>query len=62
MSNKWHGGKGSTTRPTDVDKYNENWDRIFGDKKKDSVKPKKQKLNEVEFDDDALHMLNDSEY
>jgi hypothetical protein len=26
--------KGSSRRPTDQDKYNENWERIFGDKKK----------------------------
>jgi len=26
--------KGSNRRPTDQDKYNENWERIFGDKKK----------------------------
>lgn len=32
MSN-WHGGKGSSPRPTDKEKYNENWDRIFGSKK-----------------------------
>lgn len=25
--------KGSNRRPTDQDKYNENWERIFGDKK-----------------------------
>ena len=26
--------KGSSRRPTDQNKYNENWERIFGDKKK----------------------------
>jgi len=26
--------KGSSRRPTDQDKYNENWERIFGNKKK----------------------------
>lgn len=26
--------KGSSRRPTDQDKYNDNWERIFGDKKK----------------------------
>ena len=29
---KWHGGKGSKQRPTDVKKFNDNWDRIFGKK------------------------------
>ena len=28
-----HGGKGSTTRPTDKEKYEANYDRIFGKKK-----------------------------
>lgn len=41
MSSKWHGGKGSKTRPRKVsqEKFNENWDRIFRKKdleKKDS--------------------------
>ncbi len=27
-----HGGKGSTTRPTDKKKYEDNWDAIFGKK------------------------------
>ena len=26
---KWHGGKGSRTRPCDKDKFDENFDRIF---------------------------------
>ena len=29
---KWHGGKGSKQRPTDYEKYNDNWDRIFNNK------------------------------
>lgn len=29
--------KGSTTRPQDVDKFNENFDRIFGNKKKKEI-------------------------
>ena len=35
---KWHGGKGSKQRPTDRDKYNENYDRIFGKKEEDELK------------------------
>lgn len=27
---EWHGGKGSKQRPTDQQKYSDNWDRIFG--------------------------------
>ena len=30
---KWHGGKGSRDRTKDHDKYNENYERIFGKKK-----------------------------
>jgi hypothetical protein len=30
---KWHGGKGSQPRPTDNDKYRENFDKIFKKKK-----------------------------
>lgn len=32
---QWHGGKGSVQKPTDQDKYADNWDRIFGNKKKE---------------------------
>ena len=32
-SGQTHGGKGSTTRPTDKKKYEDNWDAIFGKKK-----------------------------
>jgi hypothetical protein len=32
------GGKGSKQRPTDKDKYNENYERIFGKKKKEEKK------------------------
>jgi|TARA_B100001063_G_C16538262_1_gene439916 uncharacterized protein with von Willebrand factor type A (vWA) domain len=28
---KWHGGKGSSRRPEDKDKYDEAWERIFGE-------------------------------
>lgn len=31
---KWHGGKGSKQRPTDKKKFDDNWDRIFKNKKK----------------------------
>lgn len=30
------GGKGSKQRPTDLKKYQEGWDRIFGNSKKSS--------------------------
>lgn len=35
MTNKWHGGKGSTQRPVDKQKFDANWDEIFGKHKKD---------------------------
>lgn len=28
-----HGGKGSASRPRDYKKYNDNWERIFGNAK-----------------------------
>lgn len=40
----WHGGKGSRPRPTDKKKFDENWDKIFGNKKKE------EKKNEKNFD------------
>jgi len=32
---KWSGGKGSTQRPVDKQKFNANWDEIFGKHKRD---------------------------
>lgn len=29
MSKQWAGGKGSRQRPTDTNKFNDNWDAIF---------------------------------
>lgn len=29
---KWHGGKGSTPRPLDKEKFSSNWDKIFNNK------------------------------
>ena len=42
-----HGGKGSTTRPTDKKKYEDNWDAIFG---KEHNKEFDNKIDEL-FDD-----------
>ena len=33
------GGKGSTPRGTDQKKYSDNWEKIFGSKKKNKVLP-----------------------
>jgi len=30
---KWHGGKGSAPKQSNQDKYADNWDKIFGNKK-----------------------------
>ena len=38
MTKQWHGGKGSVQRPTNKDKYNDNYDRIFNTSKEDKVK------------------------
>ena len=32
MKGQTHGGKGSTQRPTDTDKYDAGWEKIFGAK------------------------------
>jgi hypothetical protein len=40
-----HGGKGSTTRPTDKKKYEDNWDAIFG--KEAILKVMDEKIDEL---------------
>ena len=45
-SGQTHGGKGSTTRPTDKQKYADNYDLIFGKKKKEKKELYKA-VNEV---------------
>tara|TARA_R110001592_G_scaffold352049_1_gene649587 strand:- start:969 stop:1109 length:141 start_codon:yes stop_codon:yes gene_type:complete len=42
---KWHGGKGSTQKPYDKDKFNANFDKIFGIKEKDKDGDKRKKPN-----------------
>ena len=48
MSGQWHGGKGSRPRSISVDRetYDNNWDRIFGKKKK----TKQEIIDEVSKD------------
>jgi hypothetical protein len=36
MSEQWHGGKGSKTRPIDQQKFDSNWDKIFGSKSRNN--------------------------
>jgi hypothetical protein len=41
MSSQWEGGKGDKARPIkDRKKFDENWDKIFGDKNKKKKKDK----------------------
>ena len=40
----WHGGKGSTARPVNRQKFADNWDSIFGKKKEDAEKLDEQPL------------------
>lgn len=40
---KWDGGKGSQPKPTNQQKYQDNWERIFGKKEVD-----KQPKNDVQ--------------
>ena len=42
MSGQWEGGKGSKQRPTDKSKFDENWERIFGNKKDKDKKDSKK--------------------
>jgi len=44
----WHGGKGSAQRKMDKQKYNDNWDIIFGNKKPEDVKNERDKENEIQ--------------
>ena len=40
MSNQWHGGKGSAPRKNNDQKtYEDNWEKIFGKKKKQPDHP-----------------------
>jgi len=43
MSSKHGAGKGDRYRQVDQDKYRENYEKIFGKKKKTTPKPKKKK-------------------
>ena len=43
MSGKHGAGKGDRYRQVDLDKYRENYEKIFGKKKKQTTKPKKKK-------------------
>ena len=47
-SNKgqWHGGKGSIQKPTDQDKYAENYDKIFNSGKKKRLSKRERVLME----------------
>ena len=38
---KWHGGKGSIQKPYDKDRFDKNFEEIFGKKKKNGDKRKK---------------------
>ena len=44
MVDKRHGGKGSKRRPDKSGKYQENWEKIFGDKKKRNKQSGTRKL------------------
>ena len=46
-SGQTHGGKGSATRPTDTQKYADNYDAIFGKKKKEKKEEVYNAVNEV---------------
>ena len=45
---KWHGGKGSAVRPVDKQKYDDNFERIFGKKKVSEEEKKEDEKKEDE--------------
>lgn len=46
MSEKWHGGKGDSTRVGNWDTYRENYNKIF--RKKEEKTPMETQLEEIE--------------
>ena len=46
-SGQTHGGKGSATRPTDTQKYADNYDAIFGKKTREKKEEVYNAVNEV---------------
>ena len=44
---KWDGGKGSVPRPTNQQKYADNWEKIFGKKKELTDKPDSDIMAEI---------------
>ncbi len=43
-------GKGDSQRPVDYKKWSENWDRIFGKKKKKKVKKNDESKHSIDWD------------
>ena len=41
---QWHGGKGSVQKPSDHEKYAENWDKIFNTNKNKGLSKREQVL------------------
>ena len=61
MSDKWHGGKGSKTRPvTDQKKFDDNWDKIFG-KKDLKFTTAGELINSISDDEGILDDSNEEE-
>lgn len=50
MSRQTHGGKGDTPRPTDLKKFEDNWEKIFGKKK------------EKQYDINGEELVSDGNY
>ena len=49
----WHGGKGSKYRKVDQQKFNDNWDKIFG-KKEDNTDTSKNEYQDILSTEDAI--------
>ena len=54
MSEKWHGGKGDSTRVGNWDTYRENYNKIF--RKKETQTPMETQLEEIEEKSNNLNL------
>ena len=62
VDSKWHGGKGSKTRPTDTTKYRDNYDAIFGKKNKEGVYSSTNQVDKQREVTDLNHDGNTVDY
>ncbi len=56
----WHGGKGSKRRPEDKNKFDENYEKIFGKKRPNSIKDKQQLYWDSDFEEQCQETYGDN--